>query len=125
MLRFQNLTMKNFGPFRGTQSIDFPKEDGVVLVYGENGKGKTTLLNAIRYGLFGKVIGRGSRPISLHEVGNWEAANDLEFGFQVSIDMVYEGKKYKLVRTCKPRLDLPSKIMIILKNAFYGLMESC
>jgi DNA sulfur modification protein DndD len=103
MLRLVSIKLKNFGPFKGTQTIDFPDNDGVVIVYGENGRGKTTLLNAIRYGLFGKVVGRGSRTVSVHQMGNWESYEDGEYGFEIELQMKHNGQAYKLNRTCKPR----------------------
>jgi len=76
MLKLSALTIENFGPFKGQQTIEFDKEDGVSLVYGENMRGKTSLINAVRYALFGKVISRGAREIALHQIGNWESAQD-------------------------------------------------
>ena len=103
MLRILRITLKNFGPFKGVQTISLPADDGVVIVYGENGRGKTTLLNALRYGLFGKVLGRGSRAVSVHKVGNWESFEAGDFGFEVELQMQHEDGLYKLTRTCKPR----------------------
>ena len=83
MLWIKALHVEDFGPFKGRQSIDFPFEDGVCVVYGENMRGKTSLLNAIRFAFFGKVLGRGSKPASLHRVGNWEQAEVGKYGFRV------------------------------------------
>lgn len=49
MLHFLGLSIENFGPYKGTQDIDFTAEDGVTLIWGNNGLGKTTLLNVFRY----------------------------------------------------------------------------
>lgn len=101
MLTLQNITLENFGPFKGPQTITFPK-GGVSIVYGENMRGKTFLLNAIRYALFGKVLSRGSRQISLHEIGNWESAAEGHPGFQVDLYFESEGRQYQLTRLCRP-----------------------
>ena len=45
MLTFTSLTIENFGPYKGTQTIDFSNGKGVTLIWGNNGRGKTTLLN--------------------------------------------------------------------------------
>lgn len=45
MLRFTSLTIENFGPFKGDQTIDFTNDNGVTIIWGNNGRGKTTLLN--------------------------------------------------------------------------------
>ena len=46
MLRIKSIHMKDFGAFRGEQSFDLPEGEGVSIFYGENMRGKTTLLNA-------------------------------------------------------------------------------
>jgi DNA sulfur modification protein DndD len=104
MLRLTRLHLTNFGPFKGSQSIDFPQDDGVTIIYGENMRGKTTLLNAIRFAFFGRILGRGRRDTALHKVGNWEeAAENKIFGFEVGLDLTHAGARYRLVRTFKPR----------------------
>ncbi len=54
MLKFTSMTVNNFGPYEGEQTIDFGDGDGVTLIWGDNGHGKTTLLNLFRYALFGR-----------------------------------------------------------------------
>lgn len=104
MLRLTKLRLTNFGPFKGEQSIDFPQEDGVTIIYGENMRGKTSLLNAIRFAFFGRILGRGRRDAALHKVGNWEeAAENKVFGFEVGLDMTHASARYRLVRTFRPR----------------------
>lgn len=54
------LVVRNFGLFRGEQSLDLqPRSEGVrrsmILVGGHNGAGKTTLLEAVRVCLHGKL----------------------------------------------------------------------
>jgi DNA sulfur modification protein DndD len=104
MLRLTALHLENFGPYKGKQSVEFPSEDGVTIIYGENMRGKTSLLNAIRFAFFGRILGRGRRDASLHLVGNWEEANDKNvYGFDVRLDMTYDDVKYRLTRTFRPR----------------------
>lgn len=53
----KHLSIQNFGPFRGPDVLDFAPSVGkrsVVLIGGENGFGKTTLLNAIKLCLYGR-----------------------------------------------------------------------
>lgn len=103
MLLLKALHIENFGPFKGAQTIEFPSDDGVVIVYGENMRGKTSLLNAIRFAFFGKVIGRGSKSTALHDVGNWEQRAIGKYGFKVELEFVSDGCQYKLTRVCSPR----------------------
>jgi len=103
MLFLHRITVENFGPFKGIQTIDFPPEPGVVLIYGENMRGKTTLLNAIRYAFYGYVRSRGDHEIDLAKIGNWEAAAEGVYGFRVVLEFDYKGTPYELTRQCRPR----------------------
>ena len=103
MLRIRSLQLKDFGPFKGVQTFDFPQEDGVTVSYAENMRGKTTLLNAFRFALFGKIYGRGRRPVSFHDMINWEARADGAKSFEVRLELTYAGNEYRLTRTCRPK----------------------
>jgi DNA sulfur modification protein DndD len=103
MLSIRSIRLANFGPFKGEQRIEFPAASGVSIIYGENMRGKTTLLNAIRYALFGKVITRGASQMALHQIGNWEAAKDGIYGFKVVLEFEHEASSYELTREHRPR----------------------
>jgi DNA sulfur modification protein DndD len=105
MLSIRSIRLHNFGPFKGEQRIDVPAASGVSIIYGENMRGKTTLLNAIRYALFGKVISRGASQVALHQIGNWEAAKESKtYGFKVVLEFEHEASLYELTREHKPRV---------------------
>jgi DNA sulfur modification protein DndD len=58
-VKFLELTLQNFGPYRGKQVINLrPEKDGnpcpIILLGGMNGGGKTTLMDAIRLVLYGQ-----------------------------------------------------------------------
>src|SRR5262245_11368618 len=108
MLKLLRLELEGFGPFADRQTIDFPTRPGVTVIYGENMRGKTTLLNAIRYAFFGHVLGRGSRARKLHTLSNRERASHEQYGFQVSLSFDYEGTEYELLRSCSPLVDRPT-----------------
>ena len=103
MLRLKSLHLKNFGAFKGEQSFSLPDVEGVAVFYGENMRGKTTLLNAFRFALFGKILGRGRRAVSFHDMVNWEARTDGTQSFEVRLSMAYAGADYRLTRTCRPK----------------------
>ena len=53
----RKLTLENYGPYVGKQSIDLvprSSEHPVILIGGMNGSGKTSILEAIQLVLFGK-----------------------------------------------------------------------
>lgn len=104
MLAIRSITLTDFGPFKDEQRIAFPADGGVSIIYGENMRGKTTLLNAIRYALFGRVIARGATEMALHQIGNWETAKEKgKYGFKVVLEFEHEGSKYELTREHRPR----------------------
>ena len=109
MLRLVRLDIDGFGPFAERQVIEFPPEPGVVIVYGENMRGKTTLLNAIRYAFFGFALGRGSRKRTLHSLSNRERASRGDYGFTVSLSFQFDGDDYELVRECTPKVRVPEQ----------------
>lgn len=53
------LTMTAFGPYAGTERIDFGRlgENTLFLIHGPTGGGKTTILDAMCFALFGKTSG--------------------------------------------------------------------
>lgn len=53
------LVMQAFGPFAGTQEVDFRQlgDNALFLINGPTGAGKTTLLDAICYALYGSTTG--------------------------------------------------------------------
>lgn len=53
------LTMCAFGSYAGTENLNFSElgENGLYLITGETGSGKTTIFDAISYALFGKASG--------------------------------------------------------------------
>lgn len=104
MLSIRSISLTDFGPFKDEQRIEFPADAGVSIIYGENMRGKTTLLNAIRYALFGKVMTRGATQIALHQIGNWETASEKgKYGFKIVLEFEHEGSKYELTREHRPR----------------------
>lgn len=100
MLRIRALTLTDFGPFKNEQRIAFRAEPGVTVFTGANGRGKTWLLNAIRYALFGHVLGRTDIARDLSRVANWETAKATgRKAFKVVLEFDFDETPYQLTRT--------------------------
>ena len=61
-MRLHHLTVSAFGPFAGTEHLDFDElnEAGLFLMTGATGSGKSSLLDAVCFALYGTVPGARS-----------------------------------------------------------------
>ncbi|MFI6732762.1 AAA family ATPase [Nonomuraea sp. NPDC050451] len=66
-MRPHRLSLTAFGSFPGTETVDFDAlaEAGLFLVHGPTGAGKTTILDALCFGLYGQVPGQRNDARSL------------------------------------------------------------
>ena len=57
-LIFQSLELKNYRYYYGTQTVEFPtdSEKNVLVIKGDNGAGKSNILNALTWCLYGEEI---------------------------------------------------------------------
>jgi DNA sulfur modification protein DndD len=112
-MKLLKLTATNFMPYKGDIVVDFPADDSrnVMIIFGDNMRGKTSLLNAIRWAFYGRAIGRHSRPIPLQDIVNREAVLIDDWKVQVFVQFEAEGKLYDLRRsaTRKPHVAYPQR----------------
>ena len=93
----------DFGPYRGTQTFNFAASSGVELLWGENGRGKTSFLNALRWALFERVLGRNSAEVEASQVGNREDGATADARpFKVMLTFEHDGRTYRLTRGYAP-----------------------
>ena len=124
MLHFKKMTLRDFGPYKGEQVIDFSDRSGVTIFWGNNGRGKTTLLNAFRYGLFGVIQRRNGVLKNLSEMCNAEAVAEGRYGFSIVLDMTNDDDTYRLIRqlALRPNVVKPAgeedyeKVLSLNKN---------
>ncbi|GAA1824049.1 SMC family ATPase [Nesterenkonia flava] len=64
-MKLHTLTLCAFGPFPGTESVDFDAlgADGLFLLQGKTGAGKTSILDAITFALYGDVPGERDKNL--------------------------------------------------------------
>ena len=101
------LTIKHFGPFAGTEVIDFEKfqSEGLFLINGQTGSGKTSILDAMTFALYGEVLGLRGRPIN-----NKDAAVRLKSDYsdpsvtpEVILEVDINGVRHRFTRNPKFR----------------------
>jgi DNA sulfur modification protein DndD len=112
-VKLHRVSMRNFLPYKGNVSVAFPTDDfkNVMIVFGDNMRGKTSLLNAVRWGFYGEALGRHSIPIPLHQLANRDAGLENDWMFEVRIEFEDQGHKYDLRRRAEksPLVDAPSR----------------
>ncbi|MDO5672197.1 MAG: SMC family ATPase [Actinomycetaceae bacterium] len=64
-MKLMRLTLQGIGPFLGKHEIDFLRlgQDALFLIKGPTGSGKSTLIDAITYALYGEVAGQKDSSI--------------------------------------------------------------
>ena len=94
MIKFQNLRFKNFlSTGNNFTEIDFEKSP-TTLVVGHNGAGKSTMLDAMSFALFGKPHRKISKPQLVNSINGKGTLVEVEFSI---------GKnQYKVIRGIKP-----------------------
>ena len=123
-MKIKKVIFHNFMPFKGKQEIDFPQHEtqNVMMLYGDNMRGKTSFLNAIRWGFYGVALGRHLREINRSNLVNRDAADEGDWTMSVSLHFNHERRSYQLDRrieklenTSKPRNDADFKEIIGLR----------
>ena len=74
-MKIRKVTVAGFGPFKAEQVIDLTKYDaeGLFLIVGPTGAGKTSILDAITYALYGKTPRWTDTSVTKK---NWSARSD-------------------------------------------------
>jgi len=94
MIHFKTIRFKNFlstGNIFTELNLSMP---GTTLIVGENGAGKSTILDALTFALFGKTFRNINKPQLLNTITRKELVVELEFSVQ--------SNHYKIVRGIKP-----------------------
>ena len=96
MIEFKHVRWKNFLS-TGNQFIEIELDrNPTTLIIGENGAGKSTVLDALCFGLFGKPFRGINKPQLLNSVNNAGCVVEVEFKIGT--------KKIKVIRGIKPNI---------------------
>ncbi|MEU1208034.1 AAA family ATPase [Nocardia sp. NPDC005825] len=103
-MRLHRLELTAFGPFAETAVVDFDElgADGLFLLHGQTGAGKTTVLDAIAFALYGKVPGAREEGKRLHS-----DHADEQTPPRVLLEATVGGRTLRLIRS--PEFQRPSK----------------
>ena len=95
-----SLRLTNFGPFYGEHSIDLEvgRSAPAIVIHGENMRGKTSLVNAIRWCLYGKVIARTGVQRATSRLISYDALDAAEYYMRVVLAFTHDGDSYELER---------------------------
>ena len=96
MILFQKIRWKNFlSTGAAFTEIDFTRSTNTLII-GHNGAGKSTILDALCFGLFGKPFRKINKPQLLNSINARDAVVEIEFNIGQ--------KRYKVIRGIKPNV---------------------
>ena len=96
MIVFKKIRYKNFiSTGNYFTEIDFQKSSNTLIV-GSNGAGKSTMLDALCFALFGKAFRSINKPQLINSINQKDCITECEFDIG--------NKKYKIVRGIKPNI---------------------
>ena len=99
------LTMSAFGSYAGKNVIDFTgQQQGIFLITGDTGAGKTTIFDAITYALYNQTSGgerNGNMMRSQYARPETETYVELEFLYRGQTYRVPRNPDYKITKTLK------------------------
>lgn len=103
-MRLHKLTVRAFGPFAGTETVDFDRlgDGGLFLIHGPTGAGKTSVLDAVCFALYGHVPGvrEAARSLRSNHAGTATAP-------EVALELTVGGRRLHLLR--RPAWQRPKK----------------
>ena len=96
MITFRKLTWQNFLSTGNKETTIYLNQDSSTLVVGANGAGKSTMLDALSYALFGKPHRSINKPQLVNSINNKNCLVTVEF----SVGKI----EYKIIRGMKPNI---------------------
>lgn len=103
-MKLHRLELTAFGPFAATTRVNFDElgGDGLFLLHGHTGAGKTTVLDAIAFALYGRVPGARGESKRLHS-----DHADPQTPPRVVLEATLGGRRLRLIRS--PEFERPKK----------------
>lgn len=100
-MKIRSLEIRNWGPFSGDHHIDLSVSESapVVVIHGENGRGKTSIMRAIFWCLYGVVRDSYGLAIPIEKLVNRESTlESATAGFNVKLLVEFEDSVFEVLR---------------------------
>lgn len=102
-MKFKRVELQNFGPYFGTHILEFGLQKPIVIIHGQNMAGKTSLLNAIRWVLYGHALNRFGQFIPLKQLINRASSETGSWVMSVKLSFEVDGLQYELDRSIQTK----------------------
>src|SRR5690554_5973517 len=97
MLHINSITIRNFRPYYGVKKFDFGSENGLSVIFGDNGIGKSSLIRALKFVLYDEFDNDSEFKIKNQlNIIAWE---EQSYDMYVALDFDYNDDKYILKRS--------------------------
>lgn len=102
-IKFSNLTVEDFGPYYGIHEVNFGTSKPIVIIHGENMRGKTSLLNSIHWALYGDAQDRFRKKMPLLSLINTDKAEEGDWTMSITLNFKVDKDSYVLIRSVQPK----------------------
>ncbi|MEM6434743.1 MAG: AAA family ATPase [Cyanobacteria bacterium P01_D01_bin.115] len=103
-MKLLGLKLYNFRPFHGEHALAFAKtsDHNITVIHGNNGSGKTALLNAFTWALYERFTAALASPEQLvNRRALADAADQERVDCWVEVAFEHDGKQYRVRRSCQ------------------------
>jgi len=108
-LRYKKITLENFRTFQDKNEFVFPKKGKVSIIHAINGTGKSAMLHAMNFVLYGKAPNPKSldgNNFTYRELMSIPKYNEKKYFFSVNLEFEHEGIDYEIDRRIQVKSDV-------------------
>ena len=100
MIELESITVQNFGPYLDEHSLDFGGHQGVYVIYGNIGHGKTSFLHAFRWAFTGQTFKKTGTILSQNLINRDAIKNSDGSTVEMCVTVKFQvdGTSYEVLR---------------------------